>query len=305
VLARVAVLSIALATLLPRQALSAPQLTILGRFTREAGLVADGTVFGDGKVALAYPELGRIALYEPDGTLDRHIMREGGQKLRFEPTTMLAAKADTVLVFDEADHKLFTIFEDGNVSKGVDLAYTAVDGDPPLALSRIGDLCSDGADRIWVNLPDRGVLARFSPDGKVEERRLLATELPYSGGAVFTRPQFTAGGSFFLLDYHEGVLLYRFGGASFKRIRAPNLTQAVGRPTIQDFAVDDSGNVLMATAEGGGTLVYLARGTGGYTAHPIRINLPAGPHRIALRQAHGKFLVWLRDDPSVFVLQLR
>jgi hypothetical protein len=284
--------------------LAAPDLQIVSRFVPEEGLIADAAIFADGTLALAFPDRGRIALHNKQGKLERHILREAGESLPFQPTTLANGPRDTLLVFDEVDHKLFTVSQDGNVTKGVDLAYPAASGTGALALSRIGDLSRDTSGRIWAMLPDRSMLAAFDDKGVLTDKLDLSLGLPYPG-AIFTRAQFVGDGTLFVLDYHQGAVLYRAQGARFKRIRPPVEMSSEAEPVLQDFAVDAAGNVLATAAGGTNPVLYMAHSAQGYKAHPLKLDLPAGANRLAVRQSQGKFILWLRNKPLAYVLSLR
>lgn len=273
---------------------------VLARFSPQVGMIADAAMADDGHLFLLYPELGQIADYTLDGKLYQHIVRESGAQSRFRPTACTLA-GDKVLLFDEADHKVFYMNPDGNISRGIDLAYPAAEG--ALALSRIGDL-TYGTDRlIYALLPERGVLASFDGEGQHVGDLDLATLLPYPQ-ALYTRAQLLADGSLFVLDYLQGAVMYRHGAAGeFHRLRLGEQDATVAAPQVQDFAAAESGNLLVATYSESAPLVLLDFTGGNYHSHTLEIKLPVGGTRLACRASRGKYIVWSRDRPFVMVLQ--
>lgn len=281
----------------------AQTLRVVGRFTPEPGDIVDAAVLPDGHLMLLYPETGRIADYGFDGTLNQHIIREGGEERRFRPLACVTSPGGDLLVFDEAAHKVFFIGADGNITKGIDLAYPA-EGGTLLALSRVGDLAAGAGQVIWATLPERGVLAAFDYDGNYVVSLDLAAMLPYQP-AVYTRAQVLPDGSIYVLEYHQGAVLYRRGTqGAYHRLRLSEPEGAVVVPALQDFAVDDGGNVLLVTHSDSTPLQLLTPGPNGYQAHPVNLDLPSGQRRLACRWSGGMFILWTRDNPEVTVLQL-
>jgi len=281
----------------------AQTLRVVGHFTPEPGDIVDAAVLAGGHLMLLYPEAGRIADYSFDGTLNQHIIRESGEESRFRPLACVASPNGTLLVFDEAAHKVFFIGADGNITKGVDLAYPA-EGGSLLALSRVGDLAAGAGRVIWATLPERGVLAAFDYDGNHVVSLELAAMLPYQP-AVYTRAQVLSDASIYVLEYHQGAVLYRRGAqGAYHRLRLNQPEDSVVVPALQDFAVDDAGNVLLVTHSDSTPLQLLTPGPNGYQAHPVNLDLPSGRRRLACRWSGGMFILWTRDEPEVTVLQL-
>jgi len=298
-----ALAAIAIAMLAPAAAVG-QTLTVVARLTPEAGRIVDAAMISDTHLALLYPDAGQIADYTLDGKLYQHILREGGRELAFRPTACCAREREGLLVFDEAAHKLFTIAGDGNFERGIDLAYPQESGGP-LALAAVGDIALGPEGVIDAMLPDRGVLASFDGDGKLTTRLNLLSALPYPQ-AVYARAQPLADGSLFVLDYNQGAVIYRRGAAGqFRRLTLEHPAGIDAAPLLQDFAVDEGGNVLLATADPAAPLVLLRPGKKGYTSHHVKIELPRAPQRFSTRYSRGRFILWLRETPSVIVLELR
>jgi hypothetical protein len=281
----------------------AQTLKIVSQFRPEAGRIVDAAVLSGAHLMLLYPDSGRIADYNFAGELAQHIIREGGEERRFRPLACAATDDDTLLVFDEAAHKVFFTGADGNIYKGVDLAYPAGNGSL-VALSRVGDLAAGRGNVIWATLPERGVLAAFDYAGNHVMNVELAAMLPYEP-AVYTRGQVLPDGSVYMLEYHQGAVLYRRGiEGAYHRLRLSAPQGAVEVPALQDFAVDDQGNVLLVTHSDSTPLQLLTPGHSGYQAHPVNLDLPSGQRRLACRWSGGMFILWTRDNPEVTVLQL-
>jgi hypothetical protein len=300
-LVALALVLLSAALLLP--SLSAAQtLRIVARLRPEPGQVVDAALLGTDHLLLLYPDAGRIADYTLDGQLHQHILREGGRELRFRPSACVAAPDGNLLVFDEAAHKVFFIGPDGNIFRGVDLAWPAADGQL-LALSSVGDLTLGASNVIWATLPERGVLAGFDRDGNHAATLDLAALLPYDP-AVYTRAQLLSDGSLFVLEYHQGAVLYRRGSqGAFRRLRLAAPQDGVTVPALQDFAVDDAGRVLLVTHSEQTPLTMLLPSDGGYQSHPVNLDLPGGHRRLACRWSAGMFIVWTRDETEVIVLE--
>ena len=280
---------------------TATPIRVSARFTPETGRISDVAILGD-YLILAYPDAGRLAQYTLAGELVKHIKREGGAARRFRPTACLS-RGDTLLVFDEAEHKLFTVQADGNFTKGVDLAYPSGEHGALIALSRIGGLTAPSQGPLWVLLPERGVLATFDSAGTYQQAIDLAAQLPYPA-AVYSRAVILSDGSLFALDYHQGAVLYRRGNAgAFKRLRLGSPEGLDAAPVLQDFAVDEYARVLLATHDAQAPLVFLTPAENAYHSHLVELNLPADA-RLACRASQGKVVVWQRDQPLVVVLEL-
>ncbi|MCH7472345.1 hypothetical protein IIA79_05270 [bacterium] len=275
------------------------------RFVPEEGRIADAAVMANGHLALLYPDEGRIADYTPDGRLFQHIVSESGAQHRFRPTACIAGPGEMLYVFDEAAHAVFNITPDGNMTRGVGLAYPDSGGGGTLALSRVGGLAY-GRDTLWAMLPERGVLAGFDDEGALDELLDLGALLPFAN-AVYTRAQFLPDGWLYFLDYHQGAVIYRRGqDGNFKRLRPAGTPDSfLNAATVQDFAVDSQRNILLATHDEANPLMLLVPGEQGYESHPLELELPDGAHRLACRHSRGKYIVWLRDEPLVLVLQLQ
>lgn len=281
---------------------AAQTLRIVARLAPEPGRIVDAALLNDEHLLLLYPDQGRIADYTLDGELHQHILREGGRELRFRPSACAVAPDGNLLVFDEAAHKVFFIGPDGNISRGIDLAYPGEDG-ALLALSRVGDLTLGTSSVIWASLPEQGVLAGFDYDGNHVTSLNLAGMLPYDP-AVYTRTQMLSDGSLFVLEYHQGAVLYRRGSeGSFRRLRLAAADGEVAAPVLQDFAVDEAARVLLVTHSEDAPLAMLIPAEDGYRSHPVDLDLPGGHRRLACRRSAGMFIVWTRDKPEVIVLQ--
>jgi hypothetical protein len=295
--------SLGLLLLLAAAPAVAQTLRIVSRFTPEAGRIVDAAVLPGEHLLLLYPDSGRIADYNFAGELNQHIIREGGEERRFRPLACAATDDDILLVFDEAAHKVFFTGADGNIFKGIDLAYPA-GGGSLVALSRVGDLAAGRGNVIWATLPERGMLAAFDYDGNFVMNIELAAMLPYQP-AVYTRGQVLPDGSIYVLEYHQGAVLYRRGiEGAYHRLRLGTPEGAVEVPALQDFAVDDQGNVLLVTHSDAQPLQLLTAGDTGYQAHPVNLDLPSGQRRLACRWSGGMFILWTRDNPEVTVLKL-
>lgn len=281
----------------------AQTLRIVTRFAPEDGRIVDAALLAGEHLMLLYPDAGRIADYTLAGELQQHIVREGGEERRFRPSACIARRTDELLVFDEAAHKVFFIGVDGNISKGIDLAYP-VAGGSLLALSRVGDLALGASDVIWATLPEYGVLAGFDFAGNHAFNIDLAALLPYDP-AVYTRAQVLPDGSIYILEYHQGAVLYRLGTQGpYRRLRLEAHQEQYVAPALQDFAVDNSGNVLLVTHSDETPLQLLTPGESGYQAHPVSLSLPSGQKRLACRWSGGMFILWTRDEPELIVLKL-
>jgi hypothetical protein len=289
--------------LLPRQA-EAVQVRTATRFNAEPGVISDAAILGNGNLALLYPEAGRIASYSPQGKLGIHIIREAGVSVPFRPTACCIDGDGYLLVFDESERQLFRIASDGNIGTGVNLCYAARPADPPLALARVGGLIP-APSGVWAVLSDKAALARFSRDGTMTEAVDLRSALQLEP-LTAVRVQQSKPGSLYLLNYEQGTIHYR-GNAyeEFRRIIVPlDKEQDALTPWVQDFAVDDQGRILVATASASRPLMLLLPEKSGYRAHPLKLALPPGEHRIAVRWCAGKYIMWTRDNPIVVVLEL-
>jgi len=148
------------------------------------------------------------------------------------------------------------------------------------------------------------VLASFDAEGQHQGDLDLTKLLPYPS-ATYTRAQLLPDGSLFVLDYLQGAVLYRRGASGqFHRLRLGEQAAEVAVPQVQDFAADDSGNMLIATYSESAPLVLLTYERDGYHSHSLEIKLPVGGSRLACRQSRGKYIVWSRDRPFVLVLQV-
>lgn len=282
----------------------AQTVQVLERFIPEAGRIVDAAMIADGHVALCYPDAGHIADYTFDGTLYQHIAREGGQKLRFQPTACAARGSAGLLVFDEAEHKLFTMAPDGNIETGVDLAYSAEAGSS-LALARVSDLTRGADGTLFALLPQRNVLAGFDPEGRMLSRLDLAQALPFKH-AIYSRAQVLSDGSLFVLDYHQGGVVYRHGTqGQYRRLSLGTPAGLGAAPQVQDFAADDVGNVMLATYNPEAPLMLLTPGAQGYDGHAVDLQLMRAPHRISIRFSRGTFILWIREKPSVVLFRLQ
>ena len=289
---------------LPAGMAAAQSVQVLARFTPEAGRLVDAALISDGHVALCYPDAGRVADYTYDGKLYQHIVREGGEALRFRPTACAARGSAGLLVFDEAEHKLFTIGADGNIESGVDLAYSA-GGGQALALASVGDLSRAADGTLFALLPQRNVLAGFDPAGRMTSSIDLGKALPYAS-AVYSRTQLLPDGSLFVLDFHQGGVVYRRGAEGpYRRISLGTPAGLSAAPQVQDFAADDSGNVMLATYNPEAPLMLLTPGAQGYGGHAVDLQLIRAPHRISLRYSRGTFILWIREKPSVILFRLQ
>lgn len=282
----------------------AAEARIVARFVPEAGAISDAAILGTNHIALLYPEEGRIADYSLEGRLMQHIIREGGAELTFQPTACTEGPDRSIWVFDEASRRVFQIAPDGNFTRSINLAYEYADGSV-LALSRVGDLDVGKDKLLWVLLPDRGTLTAFDGDGKMVDQVYLQKLLPWPD-AIYARTANLDDGSMFVLDYHQGAVLYRHGNESdFHRLILNRPEGVDSLPGVQDFAVDENGNVMLATYDGNGELYFLEPRGEDYASRRISLELPPGPHRLACRYSDGRFIVWLRDSQLVFVLEVR
>ena len=282
----------------------AAEARIIARFVPEAGSIADAAILGPDHVALLYPAEGRIADYSLEGRLMQHIIREGGAELQFQPTACTEGPDLSIWVFDEAAHRVFQIAPDGNFTRSINLAYEYADG-TVLALSRVGDIDVGKDGLLWVLLPDRGTITAFDKEGNMKDQVYLQKLLPWPD-AVYARTANLADGSMFVLDYHQGAVLYRRGQETdFHRLILNRPADVDSVPGVQDFAVDESGNVMLATYGNGGELYFLEPNGTDYLARRVDLKLPEGEHRLACRYSNGRFIVWLRDSQLVYVLEVR
>jgi len=281
----------------------AQTVKVVARLNPEPGVIVDAAVQPTGHLYLLYPEAGRVADYTLDGELYQHIIREGGQEHLFWPTACDWSMTGDLLVFDEAAHKVFFIGQDGNIMRGIDLAFPSGDG-TLLALSRIGDLSVGSSNTIWVTVGDSGTVAGFDYDGNHVVSLDLSAMLPYAN-ATYTRPQVLSDGSLFVLDYHQGAILYRQGPhGQFRRIILDQPTGMTAAPGIQDFAVDESGNILVASYDPESPLLLLTPGDAGYQSHAIDVGLGAGSQRFAVRCSGGMFILWAKETNNLVLLEL-
>ncbi|MCB1221975.1 hypothetical protein KDL30_15045 [bacterium] len=282
----------------------AAEARIIARFVPEAGSIADAAILGTDHIALLYPAEGRIADYSLEGRLMQHIIREGGAELQFQPTACTEGPDLSIWVFDEAAHRVFQIAPDGNFTRSINLAYEYADG-TVLALSRVGDIDVGKDGLLWVLLPDRGTITAFDKEGNMKDQVYLQKLLPWPD-AVYARTANLADGSMFVLDYHQGAVLYRRGQETdFHRLILNRPAEVDSVPGVQDFAVDESGNVMLATYGNGGELYFLEPNGTDYLARRVDLKLPEGEHRLACRYSNGRFIVWLRDSQLVYVLEVR
>lgn len=289
-------LCLTLALVLPTLAAAqAPQLRTVARFAPARGLISDAALLGNGNVALAYPEAGYIADYSPDGKLVRNLWRTGGMNVPFRPAAISASDTDGLLAFCEVEQEIFRIGIQGNYGESIELS------DRGIAPARLLSLAYTPTKRVHALLPD-GRLLRSGYDGVVSATLDLRAALPYPG-AVFSRACVLPDDSVYVLDYQQGAILYRRGPeGEFRRLRVSQGTFEA-EPLVQDFAVDNSGNVLVATYDPRRPMVLLMPQAGGHASRPVSLNL-GGPQPLAVRHSRGKFIVWARDLPMVSVLQL-
>ncbi|MCC7479865.1 hypothetical protein IT575_15605 [bacterium] len=308
---------------LMRPAGAAMKVNIESRFVAEQGFIADAAVMGNGHIGLAYPDAGHICEYTKDGSLYKHLVREAGVDLPFRPSVLVAGPGDDILVFDEAEQAVFEVEPDGNFSKGLTLAYETGSG-KTVALSKVGDLAWQpelrGGEALpvskgyltWAMLPERGEFACFNGKGKQVSVMSLANLLPYES-AMYTRAQWGPNKALFVLDYSQGAVLYQRGGSgAFRRIRvlAPPLApdgaefKITAAPTLQDFAVDEDGNIIAATTDEKKALMLLTPGAKGYDSRRIDLKLK-DPGRLAVRYSRGRFVVWQRETAEVLLLRLQ
>ncbi len=281
----------------------AAEARIVARFVPEAGQIADAAILGPDHVALLYPGEGRIADYSLEGRLMQHIIREGGEELEFLPTACTEGPDLSIWVFDEASHRVFQIAPDGNFTRSINLAYEFADG-RVLALSRVGDLDVGQDGLLWVLLPDRGTITAFDKDGNMVDQVFLQKLLPWPD-AIYARTANLENGSMFVLDYHQGAVLYRHGRErDFHRLILDPPEGVDSVPGVQDFAVDEAGNVLLATYGNGGELYFLEPRGEDYASRRVELQMPEGEHRLACRYSNGRFIVWLRDSQLVYVLEV-
>jgi hypothetical protein len=293
---------LALACLLAAWPAAGQSVSVIARFAPEAGNITDAVLLDNGRVALFYPDNGRIVEYTLDGTLHHHIVHEGGEQRVFQPTFGLAPSGANMLVYDAATLNLFRIELDGNIGRSVKLAYPA--GDGAIALSQLSGLSLDAQGRLWVMLTANNKLACFGSNGEFKEELDLSRQLPYAP-ACYTRSAWLGDGTLFLLDYSQGAILYRKPGeSSFRRVRLEVPAGVDAAPVLQDFAVDDRGNILAVTTASSQPVMLLTPSSAGYTAHRLNVPLPAGSNRLACRWSNGRFIIWLRDQPLVCILEL-
>lgn len=282
----------------------AAEARIVARFIPEEGQIADAAILGEDHLALLYPREGRIADYSMEGRLMQHIIREGGAELQFMPTACTEGPDRSIWVFDEAAHRVFQIAPDGNFTRSINLAYEFADG-RVLALSRVGDLDIGKDNLLWVLLPDRGTITAFDKDGGMVDQVYLQKLLPWPD-AVYARTANLDDGSMFVLDYHQGAVLYRHGHErDFHRLILSRPDGVDSVPGVQDFAVDEDGNVMIATYANGGEIYFLEPRGENYASRRVELQLPEGEHRLACRYSNGRFIVWLRDGQLVYVLEVR
>jgi hypothetical protein len=299
--------------LLAASSAQAVELRTVARFAPGKGLISDAALLSGGNIVLAYPEEGYLADYSPAGKLLRHIVREGGIEVPFRPTVVVAQDKEGLIVFDEAEHHVFRVAEDGNFSKGIDLGIdggadslvregrqTGVSAPPPIAAARIGGLSLMGDGALWTLLPDRGLLAKFDGKGRQTAGIDLADML--GSGKLFARGQVTRDGTLYVLDYLSGAILYKPAGqTAFRRIRVSDDPRGFdGIPAVQDFAVLDDGTLLVATTDARRPLLLLTKLGAGRSARPVSLQLPGS--RLNVRASRGSFIVWASDQPQVFVL---
>ena len=279
------------------------ELKIVARFLPEEGNISDAALLDNGHLALLYPEAGRIADYHLNGMLNQHVVREGGVESRFRPVCGVAGPSNMLYVFDEATASVYTIGTDGNIHRGVNLSYP-LDGGGSTVLSRIGDLWVDSAGGLWAVLPERGILAAFRRDGSFLSQTDLRARIS-EPQAAFSRIQFGGDNSLYTLDYHQGAV-YRFlpGTEQARRIVVEEVPGVDALPTVQDFAADPGGRLLITTYIEQRPVLLLLPAGDRYRLHPISLDLPEGAGRLACRYSGGKFIVWSRETPFVIVLQL-
>ncbi len=297
-----AVSALALACWLASLPAAGQSVSIIARFAPEAGNITDAVLLDNGRVALFYPDKGRIAEYTLEGVLHHHIVHEGGEQRVFQPVCGVAAGGGNIMVFDAASLNLYRVELDGNIGKSVKLAYPS--GNGAIALSQLSGLSLDSQGRIWAMLTAAGKLACFNRDGEFTEELDLRQQLPYSP-ACYTRSAWLRDGTLFLLDFSQGAILYRKPSeASFRRVRLDAPEGVDAAPVLQDFAADDRGNILAVTTASSQPVMLLTPSATGYTAHRLNVPLPTGGNRLACRWSNGRFIVWLRDQPLVCILEL-
>jgi hypothetical protein len=283
---------------------AAPTLHIVARITPEAGDIADAAMIGTDHVALLFPDAGHIADYTLDGQLYQHLYRESGMQHRFRPTACTAVDKNGLAVFDEAARQVFIFGPDGNAGSGIDLAYPTGSAGKALVLSTVGDIMPGANGALWAMLPERGVLACFDKNGRYQQKLDLAAALPYPN-AVYTRTQLLPDGSLFVLDYHQGAVIYREQQEQhFHRLQLGVPEGLEAAPMVQDFAVDEHGNALVVTNIEGKPVVLLSHEDNGYNLHTVDLKLPVAAGRLACRYSRGKFILWLKEKPFVILLEL-
>jgi hypothetical protein len=280
-------------------------LRTVARFAPAKGLISDAALLPNDHVILAYPEGSHLADYSPEGKLTRHVIRENGLGVPFSPTMAIAGIKDGLFVFDEAEHHVFRVQDDGNFSKGIDLAVMETGG--PIAAARIGSLALASDGSLWAMLSDGQLLAHFDAKGK----QLGALDLPQllGSGGIYARAQVTSDGTLYVLDIAQGAIYARPPAAEgvptapkFRRIRvSDDMHGFESIPSLQDFAVLDDGTILAATTDAQRPLMLLSPGANGRTTRPVPLQLGEA-FRLSVRASRGRFIVWASDSPVVFVL---
>jgi hypothetical protein len=283
---------------------AAPTLHVVARITPEAGDIADAAMISTGHVVLLYPDAGHIADYTLDGQLYQHLYRESGIQRRFRPIACAAYDHSSLAVFDEAARQVFIFGPDGNAGGGIDLAYPTGSTSGAVALSTVGDIMAGANGTLWAMLPERGALACFDKDGRFKQQLDLSAALPYPN-AICTRTQLLPDGSLFLLDYHQGALIYREQQEQhYHRLQLGVPEGLEAAPMVQDFAVNEHGDALVLTNIENKPVVLLSRGDNGYNLHTVDLKLPVAAGRLACRYSRGRFILWLREKPFVMLLEL-
>lgn len=281
----------------------AVEAVVVARFSPAETGITDACLMSNNHIALVLTEQGMIADYLPDGTLYQHIVREGGAGQSFRPTAASLGWDGQLYVFDEATHNVFTILPDGNIEGSFKLKLTLSPAEST-AVSAVGDMHCTSEQVILALLTDRSLVAGFNPAGEMVRRIDLKQSLPYSNSA-YSKAAVTNDGTIYVLDYHQGAILRKLQGSrAYQRI-VPFATPGIdSAPLVQDFAADDSHNLLVVSNEAASRLVILSPEAAGYRASEFALDLPQAG-RISCSYSAGKFIVWSREESFVAVLELR
>ena len=124
------------------------------------------------------------------------------------PPAQLVAQPDGPgwVAFDQAEHHIFRIALDGNVSKGIVLLGLPDAAAGSIAPTRLGSLSVMADGSLCLLATERSQLAHFDAAGKLQATSTLDLKLPYPN-PMYVRAQAATPGVIYVQDHHQGRVL--------------------------------------------------------------------------------------------------